>query len=338
MSTTEDRRPLVIVTRALPDGWLNALDGLCEIHTGPADRAGIAPELEPHLPEAKGILCMLTERVDAALLDRMPKLEVVSNMAVGVDNIDVEACTRRKVPVGHTPGVLTDATADLTMGLLISAARRLPEASKDAREGRWTIWSPTDWLGEDLRGATLGIVGLGKIGAAVAERAIAFGMRILCATRTTRPDLESRLGARRVALDTLLEQSDFVSLHVPLGDGTRHLIGEAQLHRMKPSAILVNAARGPVVDSRALHGALAEGWIAGAALDVTDPEPLPPTDPLYALPNCLIAPHVGSATRGTRRRMADLAAQNLLAGVQSRMLPHCVNPGVYEGEICDGRR
>jgi len=338
MSPAEDRKPLVIVTRALPDGWLDALDGPCEVRTGPADRAGIAPELEPHLPEARGILCMLTERVDSALLDRMPKLEVVSNMAVGVDNIDVQACTSRKIPVGNTPGVLTDATADLTMGLLIAAARRLPEASRDAREGRWGIWSPIAWLGEDLHGATLGIVGLGKIGTAVAERAMAFGMRILCATRRPQPELEARFSATRLPLDALLCESDFVSLHVPLTSETRHLIGEVQLRLMKPSAFLINAARGPVVDSLALHKALAEGWIAGAALDVTDPEPLLPTDPLFALPNCLIAPHVGSATRGTRRRMADLAAKNLLAGVQGRMLPHCVNPGVYDGQICDGRR
>jgi lactate dehydrogenase-like 2-hydroxyacid dehydrogenase len=338
MSTPEDPKPLVIVTRALPDGWLAALDGLCEVHTGPADRAGIAPEIEPHLAAAKGILCMLTERVDSALLDRMPKLEVVSNMAVGVDNIDVQACTSRKIPVGHTPGVLTDATADLTIGLLIAGARRLAEASKDAREGRWGIWSPTAWLGEDLSGATLGIVGLGKIGTAVAERAIAFGMRIVCAEPSPQPGLEARLGATRLPLDALLGESDFVSLHVPLTEATRHLIGAAQLRLMKPSAILINAARGAVVDSKALHLALSEGWIAGAALDVTDPEPLPASDPLFSLPNCLIAPHVGSATRGTRRRMAELAAANLLAGVQGRMLPHCVNPEIYEGNLCDGRR
>ncbi len=197
-------------------------------------------------------------------------------MAVGVDNIDLNACTRRGIPVGHTPGVLTESTADLTLALLLAAARRLPQAGQDARDGRWTTWSPTGWLGADLNGATLGIVGLGQIGTAVAERAAAFGLKLLHAGPAARPDSEARLGIRHVPLDELLAQSDFVSLHMPLTAETRGMIDEAALRLMKPTAILINAARGPVVDSAALYHALSEGWIAAAGLDVTDPEPLPP--------------------------------------------------------------
>jgi lactate dehydrogenase-like 2-hydroxyacid dehydrogenase len=330
MTDHTDSAPLVIVTRALPDGWLDALVGRCEVRTGPADRAGLAPELEPELGRAHGILSMLTERIDDALLERAPRLRVVSNMAVGFDNIDVEACTRRGVAVGHTPGVLTDATADLAMGLLIAGARRMGESSRDALAGRWGIWTPTRWLGSDLRGSTLGIVGCGEIGSALAERAAAFGMRILYTDPNDRPAVETRTGAARVALDELLARSDFTSLHVPLGPETRGLIDRRALARMKRTAVLVNTARGPVIDHDALREALREGTIAGAALDVTDPEPLPPDDPLYGLPTCLITPHIGSATEGTRRRMAALAAENLLAGLAGERLPHCVNPEIYE--------
>ncbi|MEK7327483.1 MAG: D-glycerate dehydrogenase, partial [Chloroflexota bacterium] len=286
-------------------------------------------ELEAHLSEAEGLFTLRTLRVDEALLQRAPRLRVVSNMAVGVDNVDVAACTRRGVPVGNTPGVLTEATADLTMALLLAAARRLPEASTDAREGRWTTWTPTAWLGADLNGATLGIVGMGRIGFAVATRAKAFGMQIVYANRNANQEAEQTLGAARLSLNGLLRASDFVSLHVPLSSETRRLIDERALRLMKPTTILVNAARGGVVDMAALHRALSEGWIASAALDVTDPEPLPAEHPLYRLPNCLIAPHIGSATRGTRRRMAELACENLLAGLEGKRLPHCVNREVY---------
>jgi lactate dehydrogenase-like 2-hydroxyacid dehydrogenase len=281
------------------------------------------------LPDAQGLFTLLTDRVDEALLAQAPRLRVVSNMAVGVDNIDLAACTRRGLPVGHTPGVLTEATADLTLALLLAAARRLPASSRDAREGRWTTWSPTGWLGADVHGATLGIVGLGKIGAAVATRAKGFGLQLLYASRGQHPQVEAQLGAARVSLEDLLQRSDFVSLHVPLTPETRHLINERTLRLMKRTAILINTSRGGTVDSGALARALAEGGIAGAALDVTDPEPLPPDHPLYQLPNCFITPHVGSATVGARKRMAELACENLLAGLEGRRLPHCANPEVY---------
>ncbi len=310
--------PVAIVTYPLPESWLASLENHCRLFIGPE-------ELEKHIGEAEGLFSLLTLRVDESLLSKAKRLRVVSNMAVGVDNIDVAACTRRGIPVGNTPGVLTEATADLTMALLLSAARRLPEASADAREGRWTTWTPTAWLGADLNGATLGIVGLGRIGFAVATRAKAFGMQIVYANRNANEEAEETLRASRLSLEDLLRQSDFVSLHVPLSSETRRLIDERALRLMKPTAILVNAARGGVVDMAALHRALSDGWIAGAALDVTDPEPLPADHPLYRLPNCLIAPHIGSATRGARQRMAELACENLLAGLEGRPLPNCVN-------------
>jgi lactate dehydrogenase-like 2-hydroxyacid dehydrogenase len=250
-------------------------------------------------------------------------------MAVGFDNIDVPACTARKIPVGNTPGVLTDATADVALALLLSAARRFPESALDAKEGRWLVWSPTGGLGADLQGATLGIVGMGKIGRAVTQRAVGFGLKIIYADPAPQPDIEERFGARQISLETLLGQSDFVSVHCPLMPETRGLINESALRSMKKSAILINTARGPVVDSDALTRALTEGWIRSAALDVTDPEPLPAEHPLYQLKNCLIVPHIGSATHGTRRRMAELACENLLAGIEGRPLPHCLNPEVY---------
>lgn len=272
---------------------------------------------------------MLTVPVNDVLLDRAPGLKVVSNMAVGVDNIDLAACTTRGIPVGHTPGVLTEGTADITMALLLAVARRLPEASLDARSGRWTTWQPTGWLGADLHGATLGIVGLGKIGQAVAKRAKGFGMNLVYTNRSPKPEAENALGATRLPLKRLLAESDFVSLHVPLSEDTRGIIGEDELRLMKKSAILINTARGPVVDAEALLEALTEGWIAAAGLDVTDPEPLPAGHPLYELENCLVVPHIGSATHKTRRRMAELACDNLLAGLAGERLVHCANPDVY---------
>lgn len=323
--------PLVIISHQLPEAWLAQLEGHCRPIIGPEAGAveGLAPELQERLGDAEGIFTLLTVPVDRALLGRAPRLRVVSNMAVGVDNVDLAACTQRGIPVGHTPGVLTEGTADLAMALLLAVARRLPEASRDAREGHWTTWRPAGWLGIDLNGATLGIVGLGKIGTAVAERAKAFGLRLVYANRSPKPDVAASLGAQQLPLVELLRQSDFVSLHVPLTDETRGLIGEEQLRAMKETAILINTARGPVVETKALIRALREGWIAAAGLDVTDPEPLPAGHPLYDLDNCLVLPHIGSATHHTRRRMAELAAANLLAGLEGQPLPHCANPAVY---------
>jgi lactate dehydrogenase-like 2-hydroxyacid dehydrogenase len=316
-------RPLCVVTRALPLDWIAALSQRCELVCGPAERPGWTEETLAALPRAHAILSLLTERVDAAILARAPGLRVVSNMAVGVDNIDVAACTSRGIPVGHTPGVLTEATADLAFALLLAAARRVPESMADARGGGWTTWSPTGWLGLDLDGATLGIVGMGKIGLAVARRAAGFGLRIVYASR--RPVDAAPAGARRVELAELLGASDFVSLHVPLTAETERMIDASALALMKPTAILVNTSRGGIVDQAALVAALAAGRIAGAALDVSEPEPLPTVHPLWGMKNVVLTPHIGSATTGTRRRMAELAVMNVLAGVEGRALPHCVN-------------
>lgn len=326
----DEELPLVLITHTLPAEWLASLQGRCRPVIGPVDATTLAPELEALLPQAEGLLTLLTISVDASLLERAPKLRVVSNMAVGVDNIDVRACTQRGIPVGNTPGVLTESTADLTMAILLAVARRIPEASQDARQGRWKTWSPAGWLGTDLTGATMGIIGMGKIGQAVAQRARGFGLKIVYADANPNPTAEKSLGAVRMTVAELLQHSDIVSLHVPLTEQTRHLINEDTLRSMKPNAILVNTSRGAVVNTEALIKALQEGWIAAAALDVTDPEPLPPEHPLYALPNCLIVPHIGSATWNTRKRMAELACENLLAGLNGRPLPHCANPEVYE--------
>jgi phosphoglycerate dehydrogenase-like enzyme len=322
-------KPTVLLTHPLPPNWIASLEGQVTLIIGQEETPGWRDNLLQALPQAEGILSLLTARVDEAILEKASRLRIVSNMAVGVDNIDVKACTRRGIPVGNTPGAMTDATADLAMSLLLAAARKLPESSRDAREGRWQTWSPTGWLGADLRGATLGIIGLGKIGRAVAERARGFGLRVRYWQPRQSPEGEAG-GAEYVPFDELLSSSDFVTLHCPLNESTRGLIGESALRKMKPSAILINAARGPVVDTSALTRALSENWIAFAALDVTDPEPLPPSHPLYAMPNCFIVPHIGSATHGTRKRMAEMACENLLAGLRGERLPNCVNPEVYK--------
>jgi lactate dehydrogenase-like 2-hydroxyacid dehydrogenase len=307
--------PRVVLSEALPPTWVESLDAVGGAIVG-LDAA------DPTTVHA--LLTTLNQPVDAAVLDRFPGLRVVSNMAVGVDNIDLASCATRGIPVGNTPGVLTDATADLAMALLLSAARGIGRAARDAREGRWGPWSPTGWLGADLRDRVLGIVGAGAIGQAVARRAAAFGMTLLYANRSARPEFEADTGARRVGLHELLSASDFVSLHVALTAETRHLIDAESFSLMKANAILINTARGDVVEQDALVAALEARAIAGAALDVTTPEPLPPEHALFAEPRCLVVPHIGSATHDTRRRMAELACANVLAGLRGDPLPHPV--------------
>jgi glyoxylate reductase len=321
--------PLVLMTHPLPQNWVASLQGRVRLLVGPAQPPGFGPHLLEQLDEAEGILSMLIDSVDDAVLSRAPRLRVVSNYAMGYDNIDVPACTRRRIPVGNTPGVLTDATADLAMALLLSCARGILKAAMDARSGLWRAWTPAGWLGADLRGATLGIIGIGKIGKAVAERAKGFGLNIVYFKPNREPEVESTNAMRYLPLDGLLRESDFITLHCPLTPQTRGMINEAALQKMKRTAILVNTARGPIVVTEALVRALQEGWIAGAGIDVTDPEPLPTGHPLYDLPNCLVVPHIGSATHNTRRRMAEMACENLLAGLEGRALPNCINSEVY---------
>jgi len=274
-----------------------------------------ATVLHERAQQADALLCMLSDRIDAAFLDANPHLKVIANYAVGLDNIDLVAARAHGIAVGNTPDVLTDATADLAFALMLAAARRLPQSAQAVKDGQWGTWQPDGFLGADLVGTTLGIVGAGRIGEAVARRASGFDMRILKAT--------SRGGT---PLGELLAQSDFVSLHVPLTPRTRHLIDAQALARMKPTAILVNTARGAVIDTDALTHALHAGTIAGAALDVTDPEPLPPDHPLLQAPNVLVIPHVGSATPRTRAAMTDLAVDNVLAGLAGEPLPHAAPP------------
>jgi len=318
-------KPRVFVTRRIPAAGLNHVLAACEADVWPGDMPPPYDELCRRVRGIDGLLCLLTDRVDANLMDAAgPQLKVISQMAVGYDNIDLAAARARGIAVGNTPGVLTEATADLTLALLLAAARRLFEAAAYIREGRWQTWEPMALLGADLSGAALGIVGLGRIGRAVARRAAGFNLRVIACSPGLSPAEAAEAGAELVNLDTLLRESDFVSLHVPLNDSTRHLINRARLALMKPSAILINTARGSVVDQEALVDALRRGVIAGAALDVTDPEPLPADHPLLALPNAIVVPHIGSASRHTRDRMAQMAADNLLAGVRGVPLPNAV--------------
>ncbi len=293
------------------------------MHDLPPSRA----ELIERSRGVDGLLCLLTDKIGGKLMDAIgPQLKVISSMSVGVDHIDVAAATARGIPVGNTPGVLTDATADQAFALLLSAARRIPEAERFLRAGKWITWQPNLFLGADFADATLGIVGFGRIGQAVAKRAQGFDLRVIYHS----PNAKPAYGARAVDLDTLLRQSDFVSIHVPLTQKTRHLVNAAFLAKMKPNAILVNTARGGVLDQTALYNVLKSNQIFAAALDVTDPEPLPMDCPLLELENCLIVPHLGSASKKTRDMMSLLAAQNLTAGLKGLRLPNCVNPQVYK--------
>jgi len=279
---------------------------------------------------AEGILCLLTDKIDAPVLESAgPQLKVVSNHAVGFDNIVVADATARGIPVGNTPGILTDATADFAFALLMAAARRLTEAERYLRAGKWVTWGPSTLLGMDMVGKTLGLVGFGRIGQAVAKRASGFEMRVIYFDPHAAPPPGEK--ARPVtSLDSLLRESDFVSLHTPLTAETRHLVNADFLSRMKPEAILINTSRGGVLDQDALYDALKAKRIFAAALDVTEPEPLPLDCPLLTLENCLIAPHIASASTYSRDMMAFLAAQNLIAGLKGERLPHCVNPEVYD--------
>jgi glyoxylate reductase len=325
-------KPKVFVARVIPSHGLDLVTGATDATVWPDDLPPPRDELLRSIEGCDGVLTLLTDRVDAEFLDRAgPQLKVVSNYAVGFDNIDVPECTRRGIPVGNTPGVLTETTADLAFALLMAAARRLPEGDRYVRDGKWKTWGPMLLLGPDVHGATIGIVGFGRIGQAVAKRAAGFGMTILYHDVNELPDdVTAPLGAQYVPLEDLLARSDFISLHVNLTPETRHLIDSAALRRMKPTAVLVNTSRGPVVDGAALASALKDGVIAAAGLDVTDPEPIPMDDPLVGLDNCLIVPHIASASRATRGKMAQMAAANLLAGLRSERLPTPVNPEVYD--------
>jgi glyoxylate reductase len=335
-------KPKVFITRVIRDKGLDLVKETCQADIWPEELPPGHEVLLERVRGVDGLLCLLTDCIDAELMDAAgPGLKVISNHAVGFDNIDVAAASERGIPVGNTPGILTDATADMAFALMMAAGRRVVEAEKFLRAGNWKTWGPSLLLGIDFAGATLGIVGFGRIGQAVAKRATGFDMRILyydpgaaptgpSTTAISSPPPWAGLPAVSTDLDTLLRESDFVSIHVPLTPKTRHMVNADFLSKLKPDAVLVNTSRGGVVDQTALYETLKERRIFAAALDVTDPEPLPMDSPLLELENCLIVPHIASASVQSRDMMAFLSAKNLIAGLNGEKLPHCVNLEVYE--------
>lgn len=322
-------KPKVFVTRLILENGLHLVRDFCDADVWPEELPPSRKVILDHVHGVDGLLCLLTDQIDASIMDTAgPGLKVISSFSVGIDNVDVVAASARGIPVGNTPGVLTDATADMAFALLLAAGRRIVEGAQAVRDGQWKTWGPAFMLGADLAGATLGIVGFGRIGRALARRASGFGMRIIFSD-PSQTSSEPGVRAAQVDLDTLLREADFISLHTPLTDETRDLINAETLGRMKATAVLVNTSRGPVVDQQALYEALASKRIFAAALDVTVPEPLPVESPLLTLDNCLIVPHIASASWRTRERMSLMAAENLIAGLKGERLPNCVNPEVY---------
>lgn len=317
--------PRVFVTRHLPGDALDLLAEHTDVTVWLQELPPSREELEREVARSDGVLTLLTDRIDDDFLKKSPRLLVVSNMATGFDNIDVEAASRHNVLVTRTPGVLSATTAEFTIALIFAAARRVVEGDRVVRSGEWKTWGPEVLLGRDLSGATLGIIGMGGIGREVTHRARALGMRVVYFSRSRRPTLERRYRLEFLGLDELFRESDFISLHAPLTTETRHVVNSRTLAMMKATAIFVNTARGPLVDQGALYRALSEGRIGGAALDVTDPEPIVPDDPLLSMPNVIVTPHIASASVATRSRMARLAVQNLLEALAGRLPKHAVN-------------
>lgn len=324
MDALMNHRPKVFVARRIPSAGLDLVLANCETDVWPEPLPPSRDELLKRVAGCEGILTLLTDRIDAEVMDAAgEQLKVISNFAVGYNNIDVQEASRRGIRVGNTPGVLTSATADLAIALLLAAARCLHDGRKFIDEGRWKTWDPLGHIGQDLSGKTLGVVGMGDIGYTFARRCKAgWDMKVLYHNRNPKPEAEAELGATLVGFDRLLEQSDFVSVHTPLTAETTGLFNAAAFQRMKPTAVFVNTARGPVHDQTALYEALRSGEIFSAGIDVTDPEPIHTDDPLLTLPNCVIAPHIGSGTVTSRNGMATIAAKNLLAGLKGEPLPH----------------
>jgi len=324
-------KPKLFMTRKIPERGLKKIKEHFEVDLWPEEAPPPKEVIIERVKDVDALVPLLTDPIDAEVMDSAPKLRIISQYAVGYDNIDVNAATKRGIYVTNTPGVLTETVADFTMALMMAIARRVVEADKYIRQGKWKVgWHPLYFLGTDLYGATLGIVGLGRIGSAVARRAKGFDMKIFYYDVVRREDLEKELGAKFVDLDTLLKESDFVTLHVPLTPKTKDLIGERELKLMKPTAYLINTSRGKVIDEKALIKALKEGWIAGAALDVFYQEPTPPDNPLLELNNVVVAPHIASASLETRSRMAEIVAENLIAFKEGKKPPTLVNPDVMK--------
>ena len=319
-------KPKVFVCRPIAAEALDMLAQAAKVEVWREELPPPRDALLENVRETDGLLTLLTDRVDAALIDASQRLRVISNMAVGYDNIDVPAATKRGILVGITPGVLTETSADFAFALLMSAARRVVEADRYTRQGKWKTWGPMVLLGQDVHGATLGILGLGRIGVEMAKRAKGFGMKVIYHNRARRLDLESQLEVKYAGFSQLLAESDFITVHVPLTAETHHIIGVKEFAMMKPTAVFVNTSRGAVVDQKALYGALRDRKIFAAGLDVTETEPIAADDPLLTLDNVIIAPHIASASVPTRRKMALMAAENLLAGLRGELPPNCVNP------------
>ncbi|QOJ79495.1 D-glycerate dehydrogenase [Infirmifilum lucidum] len=325
-------KPKVYVTRIIPEPGLSMLKECCEVEVhNSKEWPPSRQELIEKVRDKDALLCLLTDKIDAEVMDAAPNLRVISTYSVGFDHIDIPEATKRGIYVTHTPGVLTDAVAEFTVGLILAVTRRIVEADKIIRTGQWDKpWNPYFLTGPELKGKTIGLVGLGRIGVATAKRLSSFDVKLVYYDIERRWDVESILNMEYMDLDTLLSVSDIVSIHTPLTKDTYHLINEERLRKMKKTAYLVNTARGPVVDTNALVKALKEGWIAGAALDVFEQEPLPPDHPLTRLDNVVLAPHIASATIEARQRMAELAARNLIAVLKGEMPPALVNKEVLQ--------
>jgi glyoxylate reductase len=318
----------IYVTRLIPQEGLDLLTATCEVEINPHDRPLTRAELLENVKGRDGVLCLITDKINAEVFDAAKGIKGFANYAVGYDNIDVKEATRRGIPVSNTPGVLTDATAEMAWALLFAIARRMVESDAVMRSGQWPGWGPLQFIGGDVTGKTLGIIGAGRIGTAMALKSRGFEMNVLYTDECSNETLERQLQAKKVALTTLLEQSDFVSVHVPLMPSTRHLLGMQEFQKMRKTAYLINTARGPVINETELVEALKNGVIAGAGLDVYENEPRM-ADGLKDLKNVVIAPHTASATHSSRNGMARLAAENLLAMVAGRKAPNCLNPEVY---------
>lgn len=325
MNQQNIEKPKVLVTRRLPDVILDEYKKQADVEVWDEETPIPYNIMLEKVRGKEGLVCLLSDKVDQKIIDAGASLKVISTIAVGFDNIDIQEAAAHGIRVGNTPGVLTDATADLAFSLLMAAARRLGEGMDYVRQGKWKTWGLTLLMGQEVYGRTIGIIGMGRIGQAMAKRAKGFNMRILYSGHHRVGQLEEDLKAEFCPLDDLLRESDYISLHANLKDETRGLIGEREFNLMKPTAILINTARGAMVDQDALYHALKDGKIAYAALDVTDPEPMSPDDRLLTLPNIIVVPHIGSATVNTRMTMCRMALQNLAAGLKGEKLPYPVN-------------
>jgi glyoxylate reductase len=326
----EMSKPKVFITRLLPEDAMRRVLSACDADVWNDELPPPREVLLSKVQNIQGLLCLLTDKIDAELLDKAPGLKVISNLAVGFDNIEVEQATKRGIAVGYTPGVLTETTADFAFALMMTASRRIIEGDKSVRRGDWKTWGPMILLGQDVFGSTLGIIGLGRIGAALARRAKGFDMKVIYYDVYRQEALEKEIGIQFVSLDELLRSSDFISIHTNLTKDTFHLIGKKEFEKMKKNCVIVNTARGPIIDNIALFEALVERKIFAAGLDVTEPEPLPKNHPLLTLDNFVVTPHIASASINTRSKMANIAVDNLLAGLAGDPLPFSVNPQIVK--------